>query len=107
MCKQNIVFYSVSTDLLLLPTASLWVFSPTFSHLHQSVVSQLGTGDSGGGTQEAGIRHFLHSLSDRQNQSGVHEGHDDVRVVLVCTQTKTPSTLITMTIIIKLLGFKP
>ncbi len=53
-------------------------------HLHQSVVSELGAGQRRRRSEETGVRHFLHSLPDRQHERRVHERHDDVGVELVC-----------------------
>ena len=55
-------------------------------HLHEGVISELGAGQSGGGAEEAGVCHLLHGLSDGQDQGGVDEGHDDVRVKLICNR---------------------
>lgn len=68
------------TRIINLHTVSL----ETPSYLHQSIFPQQRAGEGGGGTQEAGVRHFLDSLSDGQHQCGVDERHDDVGVKLIC-----------------------
>jgi len=55
-------------------------------YLHESIISELGAGQGGGGAEEAGVCHFLHGLSNGQDQGGVDEGHDDVRVKLICNR---------------------
>jgi hypothetical protein len=51
--------------------------------LHQSILPEQRAGKGGGGPQEARVCHFLYGLTDRQNQGGVDEGNDDVRVKLI------------------------
>ena len=51
--------------------------------LHECIVSELWTGYGRRGTQETAVRHFLNGLTNRQYKCGVHEGHNDVGVILV------------------------
>ena len=58
-------------------------------YLHERVFSQLRAGERRSGSKEAGVRHFFDSFSDAQHEGGVDEGHDDVRVVLLCRHNQS------------------
>ena len=58
--------------------------SVSLAYLYESIVSQLGAGQRRRGPEEAGVCHLLDRLSDRQDQRGVNERHDDVRIKLIC-----------------------
>ena len=53
-------------------------------NLDESVVAQGRARQGGRRSQEPRVRHLLDSLANRQDQGGVDERHDDVRVELVC-----------------------
>lgn len=59
------------------------VLQEYLTHLNQSILAQQRAGESGRCSQKPGVCHFLHSLSNGQNQSGVDERHDDVGIKLV------------------------
>lgn len=53
-------------------------------YLHKGIVSKLWTGQCGCGSQEPRVCHFFYSLSNRQYQSSIDEGHYDVSIKFIC-----------------------
>lgn len=58
----------------------------TSSHLDQGVFTQKRTGERRRCAQKSGICHFFDRLSNGQNQSSVHERHDDVGIKFIWGQ---------------------
>lgn len=54
-----------------------------FHYLYQGIIPQKRAGQGGCSTQESRVSHFFYSLSDRQHQRGVYEGHNDIGIKLI------------------------
>lgn len=52
--------------------------------LHQRIVAKGRTAQRGGCSEKTTVGDFLDRVADTQDQRGVHERHDDVRVEFLC-----------------------
>ena len=52
-------------------------------HLNKRVISEGVATECGRGSKETRVRDFLYRFPDGEDEGGVDEGHDDVRVELI------------------------
>ena len=64
------------------------------AHLNECIFSELVAGQSGSGSQKARVCHFLHRLTNGEDQCCIHKGHNNVSVKVVwATEGKKKKTM--------------
>ena len=64
------------------------------AHLYECIFPELVAGQSGSGSQKARVCHFLHGLTNGEDQCCIHKGHNNVSVKVVwATEGKKKKTM--------------